>query len=572
MAQRSSGKSAGRVVALKLLPDDLAHARNYREMFLAEAERSMLLTHSNIVYVFDADEDEGRLYMVMEWVDGINLSELTEVLSSSGQRMPVAVRAHIIGELLLALAYAHALRHRGRRITIVHRDVSPQNVMLSVSGEVKLMDFGIARLAAEETTGMYRKGKVRYMAPEQWRGDSRDPRIDLYAVGAIFHELLAGRKFRGDAKDVNHLEAKTARGHVDLDEIGQLPPELEVLHRSLLAYDPRDRFPSAHAALEQLRRWPGYVNSSLLVAELVRRIVGVESARVCISTSGIDDSGTRFVDEVDGDALTQVESDPSAAAPLEAGGSLRAPTLEHLAQAEQQRVRELIFADLFGEASTGGEPEPTQSREPTRTETTELRELTAWRRRRRGRVVGLTVGMSLLLVLFVGLKLNESRAADALPGIAVAQEPGREFWDILVRPEVEPEPTPTGPVVVAPIPVRTPIRAGGQQPKQVSSEAEAWASSPITVEPPAPPVAARARLKICAGNLVTAEVVVQGSSRKLSPCDEFEAHGPELEIEYCEHDCSKSSKQSYKIPLHDGGDYSVTLDGNPGKIRVTKRP
>src|SRR5690606_9537970 len=123
-------------------------------MFIEEARLSMLLTNSNVVQVFDVGEIDGECFMVMEWVDGLNLSELTNKMLRAGETVSIVVAAHIIGEVLRALAYAHGLHHDGAQATIVHRDVSPHNVLVSISGEVKLADFGVARLAREETSGL----------------------------------------------------------------------------------------------------------------------------------------------------------------------------------------------------------------------------------------------------------------------------------------------------------------------------------------------------------------------------------------------------------------------------------
>ena len=120
--------------------------------------------------------------------------QLDEGALQVGQRLPLVVITYIIGELLKALAYAHEFMHDGTRRTVVHRDISPHNVMLSASGEVKLMDFGVARLASEETTGNFVKGKVRYMAPESIAHPDRyksDPRLDQYSLGAVAFEVLA---------------------------------------------------------------------------------------------------------------------------------------------------------------------------------------------------------------------------------------------------------------------------------------------------------------------------------------------------------------------------------------------
>ena len=285
MGRRAAMAGASKAVAIKLLARDLLNDPAYRQMFIEEARLSMLLTNSNVVQVFDVGEIDGECFMVMEWVDGLNLSELVRQLLGAGESLSVAVAAHVAGEILRALAYAHGLHHEGSKATVVHRDVSPQNVLVSVSGEVKLADFGIARLSREETSGLHVKGKLRYMAPEQLRGRSREPTVDLYAVGAIFHELLEGQRFR-QLRDEGDLYSVVLSGEY-LPLTVAVPPELARLHAGLLHPDPKLRIQSADEALELLHAWPGYRNSSTELGRLVRRWIGVEGPRSGILSNEI---------------------------------------------------------------------------------------------------------------------------------------------------------------------------------------------------------------------------------------------------------------------------------------------
>jgi serine/threonine protein kinase len=283
MGRRAAMAGASKAVAIKLLAREVLDDPTYRTMFLEEARLSMLLTNSNVVQVFDVGEINGECFMVMEWVDGLNLSELTQKLGREGERLSVVVAAHVIGEVLRALAYAHGLHHDGAQATIVHRDVSPHNVLVSISGEVKLADFGVARLAREETSGLHVKGKLRYMAPEQLRGRSREPTVDLYAVGAVFHELLEGQRFRS-TRDEGDLYALVLSG--DYPPLtASVPPELDHLRSRLLDPDPKRRIQTADEALELLAMWPGYRNSSVELGKLIRRWVGVGAPRSGIVSS-----------------------------------------------------------------------------------------------------------------------------------------------------------------------------------------------------------------------------------------------------------------------------------------------
>ncbi|NVB36376.1 serine/threonine protein kinase [Pseudenhygromyxa sp. WMMC2535] len=272
LGQRRTSVGAKKLVAIKLLARRHLEAEGLRKLFVQEARLSMKLSHSNIVQVFDVVEDGERCAMVMEWVDGLDLAQLCARMRAVGQRLSEVQSAFIIAKLLRALTYAHELDHRGRKGQIIHRDVSPQNVMLSVGGEVKLMDFGIARLSSEDSSSNLVRGKPRYMPPEQLAGSSREPTIDLFAVGAILHELLDNRKFRSQADDDGQLYGMILRGEVPPLGVA-VPPELDALRRDLLAPDPRERLASAREALERLDNWSGMRDLSFQLETLVREFV-----------------------------------------------------------------------------------------------------------------------------------------------------------------------------------------------------------------------------------------------------------------------------------------------------------
>ena len=277
MGRRSAMGGASKTVAIKLLAAHLAENPVYRRMFVDEARLSMMLSHSNLVQVFDVGEQSGRSYLVMEWVDGLDLSRLISAMREAGEVIDFAIIAHVIGEVLRGLAYAHELGG-DERTAIVHRDISPHNVLLSVSGEVKVSDFGVARLTTEETSGLHVRGKLRYMPPEQVRGDSKHPTIDLFAVGALLHEMLDGVRFRAGLER-DELVGMVLSGQVPELVRAGVPPELVALREGLLMADRERRIPSATQALALLRGWSGYRNVSDELAHLVRRFVGVAAPR-----------------------------------------------------------------------------------------------------------------------------------------------------------------------------------------------------------------------------------------------------------------------------------------------------
>lgn len=278
MGRRQGVGGATKSVAVKFIIPSKTNSERHREMFLTEARLSMMLSHSNVIQVFDAGEDDGRLYMVMEWIDGMNLSQLLAQMRAEGKLPSLSLGGYVIGEVLKGLAYAHNLYHEGRQITVVHRDISPQNVIVSVSGEVKVLDFGVARLAQEETSGIHIKGKLRYMAPEHLGGSSKAPTVDIYGAGAIFHELLEGKKYR-DGADEMQLYNQILGGHTPpLDREG-MPPEVAALRAAMLDPDENTRVQTSDLALEQLEAWPGYRSAAGELGRLVRGYMGVNTPR-----------------------------------------------------------------------------------------------------------------------------------------------------------------------------------------------------------------------------------------------------------------------------------------------------
>lgn len=282
-ARREALGGAARDVAIKVLSPSRVDDALARKMFIDEARLSMSLCNSNIVQVYDvAETDDKTCYMVMELVDGMNLNELQAKLLEADEALPDAVIAYIIGEVLKGLVHAHELRDADQSKTVVHRDISPHNVMVSVSGEVKLMDFGIARFASEETSGLHVKGKIRYMPPEQLRGETREPTLDLFAVGATLHELLDRSKFRGSKIDEARMYGMVIDGEVPpLQRAADtIPPELEQLRSQLLAAKPEDRIQTAREAFRCLSGWSGYRDTRFELEEIVRRFAPPRAEQV----------------------------------------------------------------------------------------------------------------------------------------------------------------------------------------------------------------------------------------------------------------------------------------------------
>jgi serine/threonine-protein kinase len=187
-----------KTVVLKRILPNLAEDPAFVAMFLSEAKLASRLHHTNIVQIFDVGRAEGGYYLVMEYIDGPNLQALARKAREAGIALPPELCAWTIAEACEGLAYAHEFCDpaTGKPLELVHRDVSLDNILLSQEGAVKVVDFGIAKAADQvhrTQTGII-KGKLSYMAPEQLRKKPLDRRVDVYALGVTFYELLTGRK------------------------------------------------------------------------------------------------------------------------------------------------------------------------------------------------------------------------------------------------------------------------------------------------------------------------------------------------------------------------------------------
>jgi serine/threonine-protein kinase len=266
-------------VALKLVRADLASEPELARLFAQEARLASRLGHANVVQVFEFDVLEGRHYLAMELVRGRTLRQVADRCRESGVRLGLARAVHVGAEVARALAYAHRLTDRGQPLGIVHRDVSPQNVLVSFEGEVKLADFGIARAlgAAERTAPGTLKGKIAYMAPEQARAEPVDARADVFALGVVLWELFAGRRlFARDS------EAATLAALLSAEPISrpsewneEVPADLDAAVLSALERDRERRTGSAEellGALSAIRHRLGRGPGDLDLRDLMQRL------------------------------------------------------------------------------------------------------------------------------------------------------------------------------------------------------------------------------------------------------------------------------------------------------------
>jgi len=236
------------VVVKRILP---AYGRDedFVRMFTDEARILGLIHHPNVVQAFEFGEDDGILFLALEYVEGPSLSRILRALRAANRRMPPAIAAYIGREICRALDCVHRLQdENGGRLEVVHRDVTPSNIIVTPWGGVKLLDFGVAKFAsaARSTRAGTVKGKPAYLAPEQLEGKPIDGRVDLFALGIVMHEMLslqhlfAGESDLHTAKKIMEMEIPGLTAHRP-----DVPEELERIVMRALERDRRNRFSTA---------------------------------------------------------------------------------------------------------------------------------------------------------------------------------------------------------------------------------------------------------------------------------------------------------------------------------------
>jgi serine/threonine-protein kinase len=249
---------ARKLVVKRILPE-LACDDEFVRMFVAEARLSASLNHRNIVQVYEFGDVGGEYYLAMEWVHGRDLNTLLRALKERDAAAPVELAAYVAREVCRALAYAHALTDEdGHPLRLIHRDVSPSNVMIGFDGSVKLLDFGIAKalaLASENRTQVgVLKGKFGYMAPEQVDGDSAvDHRADLFVAGVVLWEMLTLRRLFKGGNDVQTIGLVRKAAALPPSTVNPaVPPELDAVCMRALARDRDERFADCAEMAEAL--------------------------------------------------------------------------------------------------------------------------------------------------------------------------------------------------------------------------------------------------------------------------------------------------------------------------------
>lgn len=284
-----------KLVALKTIRPLYVHDPAYHRMFRDESDIAARVKHPHVVELHDVGEYAGAPFQVLEWIDGEALAGLHRVALRKGKLIHPAIALKIVAQVCAGLSAVHDLEIDGVPQGVVHRDVSPQNVLVSQEGHVKLIDFGIAkahkRMAEETRTGVV-KGKLRYIAPEQARGDKVDHRADLWACGVMLHQLLLG---------TTPLRSKGMAGEKgapkEVSFLDRVDPEVRAALEKALAENPQDRFATARemeVELERLAQRRGPITPAD-IARAVEPLREQRAARMVVIEGALDASRQRNI-------------------------------------------------------------------------------------------------------------------------------------------------------------------------------------------------------------------------------------------------------------------------------------
>ena len=289
LARQKTELGATRLCVVKQILPGLAGDSQFSEMLVHEAKLAARLSHANVVQVYDLGRADDRLFIAMEYVEGFDLNDLLRRCSRAKVPLPFELGVHVVREALRGLDYAHRRSDdAGALLGIVHRDVSPSNLLVSFEGEVKVCDFGIARAndtlavrTSQHEVDEALRGKAGYMSPEHARGEAIDARADVYAAGIVLWELAAGRRLYRTGEGRDSLLEQARRAEIpplpatDLPELAHLQ---QIVSRALAA-DREARYPKAGARLRDLEGYAAgarLMTSPLQLGDWLERTFGEE--------------------------------------------------------------------------------------------------------------------------------------------------------------------------------------------------------------------------------------------------------------------------------------------------------
>jgi eukaryotic-like serine/threonine-protein kinase len=454
LAKQHGAQGFEKTVVLKRIFTTFYADPQFRHMLVDEAHVAMSLNHSNIVQVLDLGESEGRYFLALELVDGWSLDRILKRAKAAGVQMPPPLALYVTAEVCRALAYAHAKkRPDGKPLGIVHRDVSPHNVLISEQGEVKLTDFGIAKAMnkTEKSLGNLIKGKVAFMSPEQAAAAPLDARSDLFSVGTILYAMIT-RRHPFDAptdyetlmlvKNGDYMAPETARPGLN--------PELYRVIRKAMGKQPGDRYQHAEEMLVDVEQ----------VMRVAFRAVGQTELQRWLADLGAKDG----VPPVTREAPPEPPAARSTVGPLRAGSGQESGLVLSLDDAEEIRSADQPPPPPPPAAPTEVMRKPPAFAPPDR----------PWHRQ-----PAVRIGAALVLLvvgLTVGARLMRGRGTAEIAGAPPAPKPVA----------AAPAPAAPPPTAAAPAPAASPSPAADTDKPAAPAQAAPAAAAPADAASAAP--------------------------------------------------------------------------------------
>jgi serine/threonine-protein kinase len=325
LARQSGIENFEKQVVVKIVLPQLSEDDSYEDMLLNEARMAARLNHPNVVQILDLGKLDGRFFIAMEYLEGENLLSIIQRSIRSGYALPVGFVCRVIADVLGGLDYAHSqVGPDGRSLGIIHRDISPPNVIVTYAGTTKLVDFGIAKathsVSTEVTSAGQFKGKLSYMSPEQVRRQPLDARTDVFSTGVLLWELVTRKRLFRRTGDLETVRAVLEHEVPPASSINpDCPPELDQIIARALQRPVHGRYPTARAmrkALEELIRQQAWPSDSLTTQRVMSDLFG-DQPRAATATSAAEEPTARPIGLVGpaapGDST--IENDPTQRTP-----------------------------------------------------------------------------------------------------------------------------------------------------------------------------------------------------------------------------------------------------------------